>query len=101
MGCDWNRAFRGDFKEPSPLSAEAAGRVSECSLEQRDGFKTWKNVLLQGRLLGMVRVRLGGYCECKIRPDDEALYCGDATTLNSNDNRYSLAVLRLRELAGI
>lgn len=98
---DWNRAFRQDFKEPEPLPAEKAMRVSECDLEPSEGFKTWKNVFLHGRLIGMVRVRMGGWCECKIRPEDDALHCGIATTLNSRDSQYSLAVLTLRELVGV
>lgn len=97
---DWNRAFRNDYKEPAPLSADKVALVSECSLEPCEGLQTWKNVFLRGRLLGMVRVRLGGSSECKIQPEDDALYCGDAATLNRRDNRYSLAVLTLRELTG-
>ena len=74
MCSDWNRAFRNDFKEPAPLLTEQAALVSECSLEPREGFMTWKNVFLRGNLLGMVRVRLGGCSECKIRAEDDALY---------------------------
>lgn len=33
MGRDWNRAFRNDFKEPSPLEPEHSARVAECRLE--------------------------------------------------------------------
>jgi len=101
MGCDWNRAFCGDFKDPPALPAEDAVRVAACELVPCEGYKTWKNVVLNGRVLGMVRVRLGGWSECKRFDGDDAVYCGDAAKLNQKDDRYSLAVLTLRELTGV
>lgn len=100
MGCDWNRAFRNDFKEPDPLPKEDAARVSECALEPCEGYQTWKSVVLNGCVLGMVRVRIGGWSEYRASMTDEVLYGGDASKLNHKDNRYSLAVLALRELVG-
>lgn len=101
MGRDWNRAFRNDFKEPAPLEPEDTARVAECRLESCEEYRTWKRVVLNGRILGMVRVRLGGWSECKRFDGDDPVYCGDATKLNQRDDRYSLAVLTLRELAGV
>lgn len=101
MRGDWDRALRNDYTEPKELPDSAACLVAECEIVPRDDYKTWRDVYIRGRRIGMVRVKIGGWSECRRGPDYEAVYCGDAATLNAKDNRYSLAVLRLREIVGV
>jgi hypothetical protein len=98
---DWSRAFRNDYTEPDPLPEHMSKRVSECSIEPIPGKKTWKNVFLDGELLGMVRVQISGWSECRpVGGGIGPIYCGKAEKLNSRDSCYSLSVLKLREIAG-
>ena len=100
MRGDWNRAFRNDHTEPAQLPEREALRVAECTVTPRDDLRTWRDVYIGDRRIGMVRVRVGGASECKIELWQEAVYCGDAASLSSKDDRYALAILRLRDMAG-
>lgn len=98
---NWNRAFRNDYQEALPLNDFDARRVSECQVIPRVDLKTWYDVFLDGVRIGMVRVKLGGYSECKKEKYEESIYCGDASNLNRKDNRFALAILRLREITSV
>lgn len=98
---DWNRAFRNDHTEPKELSEEVRVFIEECRIVKSPGLKTWRDVYIADQFVGMIRVKLCGFSEYKLKKSDEPTYCGDAARLNQKDSIYSLAVLGLRDAAGV
>lgn len=84
------------------LQSEKQGEfIDSCEIRPMDELKTWRSVYLNEHLLGLVRVRLGGWSECCRTREDipKRIYCGDATTLNRKDSIYSLAILGLQKIS--
>ena len=91
---DWNRAFRNDYTEPKPLREDETQSVLECTISPTAGRKTWNDVYLKERFLGMVRTKFCGTQEYKIKPKDAPRYCGE--TGNHLDPLHAKAIIALR-----
>jgi len=90
----WNRAFKDDYVEPSPISNNDMAKVLECELKPSCGLKTWNDVFLNGVYLGMVRTKLGGNHEYRLSRNDSPVYCGQIG--NTGDPKHARAILALR-----
>lgn len=83
---------RQDYTEPAPLTPPARQLVGRVQLRIREGFKTWREVVLDGEVIGYVTTRL---CGQLWRTCDMANWQFAASDWNRADPPHSLAILAL------
>jgi hypothetical protein len=93
----WGNAFRGDYTEPPKLSEDKLILVSRCETSKSEGLKTWQDVFIKNKFIGMVRVKISGECTYRTQRESAELYAGEYGSMNSNDPKYALPILVLLE----
>lgn len=88
----------GRVQPPIPMATNTEQRelISRCRLTRTEGRKTWWDVALDGRHLGMVRTRYGGMEYWPADRDELLLAPGQ---WNEEDPPHCLAILALIDYA--
>ncbi|MDU4254525.1 hypothetical protein [Pseudomonas sp.] len=83
---------RQDYTEPAALGAATVAEVERCVVTTTHGKKTWRDVHLDGVLLGRVRTGSGGQWY-RLPDDEEWRYCAGDWNHADPEHGHAIAAL--------